>query len=301
MSNISYSGIITALITPFMNDKLDLKSWENLIKNQIKSGINGVVVAGSTGESFSLSDNEKHELLHSAKDVIKNKIPIIMGINTNYHHKTIEQINRFKEADAFLLCTPYYVKPSQIGIQEYYTEISKYTTKDIIIYNVPSRTAFNLDIDSAIQLLSLPNVIGLKDAVQDISRASIIKNNHKDKYILSGDDASFFGYILYGGDGVISVLSNLIPNFMSTVYQEWKEQKLESVQKNLMIISAINQSLDIASNPVPIKHAMSKLYHYIQKDVRLPLVTLDKEQIEILEKTLDDYIFILDSELSLSV
>ena len=278
------SGAITALATPMKVDgSLDFLSLEKLIEFQISEGINALVAVGTTGESATVDVKEHLEIIDFFIKISKGRVPIIAGTGANSTKEAIELTEeaRVLGADAALLVSPYYNKPTQEGLFQHFSEIADAVDLPQIIYNVPSRTASNIEVDTVERLCSNKNIIGIKDATgdlnifEDLKRQCSFEINSGNFAIYSGDDETSFDLISRGGHGTISVTSNILPKLVSEMYEAAKNnsQTGDEINKKL---SKINKLLFLESNPIPVKFALH-LMGIIDKGIRLPLTWLDEK------------------------
>ena len=278
------SGAITALATPMKVDgSLDFLSLEKLIEFQISEGINALVAVGTTGESATVDVKEHLEIIDFFIKISKGRVPIIAGTGANSTKEAIELTEeaRVLGADAALLVSPYYNKPTQEGLFQHFSEIADTVDLPQIIYNVPSRTASNIEVDTVERLCSNKNIIGIKDATgdlnifEDLKRQCSFEINSGNFAIYSGDDETSFDLISRGGHGTISVTSNILPKLVSKMYEAAKNnsQSGDEINKKL---SKINKLLFLESNPIPVKFALN-LMGIIAKGIRLPLTWLDEK------------------------
>lgn len=259
-----FSGVTTALVTPFINGKVDFDSLENLVKDQIKRGVQGFVVNGTTAESPTLTPAETKEIFELVKKKSPAKFPIIFGTGSNSTEKTINSSRAAEKmgADAILVVVPYYNKPPQSGMFEHFKSVADKVNIPVILYNVPSRTIVSLEIDTIKKLSKHPNIAGIKEATGNIQFAKQIREACGNEFtLLSGDDASYDQFVSAGGDGIISVASHIIPEVMLNV----------QASKHLDLINA----LFIESNPIPVKMALSMMKIIKSPELRLPLITLN--------------------------
>ena len=265
----SFKGVHTALVTPFYNGKLDLESLERLVQDQLRHGINGFVVSGTTGESPTITLDEKKVIFDFIKRLVPNQFPLIVGTGSNSTAKTIEESMHAQQmgADALLVVVPYYNKPPQRGLVAHFTAVAESINIPLILYNVPGRTITALDIDSIKQLSMHPNIIGIKEASGDITFAKQIRQICGPKFLLlSGDDGSYDDFMKIGGDGVISVASHVIPKAMLN----------QQATKNIELI----KMLFVEANPIPIKKALQICGIIKSAELRLPLVELALPYVE---------------------
>lgn len=274
-------GTFTALITPFRNGKIDYISLEKLIAHQLKNGIDGFVVNGTTGESPSLSGAEIEELFKFFKTNTPDKTTLILGTGSNNTSTTIASTKKAEElgADAVLVVVPYYNKPPQRGLVAHFSEVAKSTTLPVILYNVPGRTITNLSTESTAELCKThKNIVAIKDATGDIE---LLKNNMsvcaKDFIQLSGDDGSYVEFLINGGSGVISVASHVIPDVMVYWKKLVKEGKIEEARASIEKYKKLIDLLFCEANPIPVKMAMHLMGLIESPDLRLPLMTLSEK------------------------
>tara|TARA_B100000212_G_scaffold34371_1_gene22325 strand:- start:8646 stop:9536 length:891 start_codon:yes stop_codon:yes gene_type:complete len=277
------SGAITALATPMKSDgTIDFSSLKNLIEYQISEGINALVSVGTTGESATVDVEEHLEIIKFFIEVSNGRIPIIAGTGANSTQEAITLTHEAKKlgADAALLVSPYYNKPTQEGLFLHFSEIAEKVDLPQIIYNVPSRTASNVDVSTVGRLCSHKNIIGIKDATGDMG---VLENLQKECKLeidtgnfslYSGDDETSFDFILKGGHGTISVTSNILPKLVVNMYEAAKSNSEEGkdIKESLR---KINKLLFLESNPIPVKYALH-LMGLIDKGIRLPLTWLDE-------------------------
>lgn len=274
------SGVLTALITPFENDKVDFKSLKNLIDFQIKNKINGFVINGTTGESPTLTEEEIKEIFIFTKENTPENFPLIVGAGSNSTNKTIELARNAEKlgADAILTVVPYYNKPPQRGLLEHFKKVADSVNTPIILYNVPSRTVTGLEIETIKKLSEHPNIIGIKEATGNIEFAQQIRGLCGSEFLLlSGDDGTYDKFLKIGGDGVISVASHILPNQM-------RNAEINNY-KDLIDL------LFCEANPIPVKMALYLMGIIQKSDLRLPLVPLspaftDKIKNEMKQKNL---------------
>ena len=269
-----FRGTLTALITPFRDEKIDYESFERLILWQIKSGVGALVVGGTTGESATLTPEERTELYSAARALTKGKIPLILGTGTN---DTEEAIQRTKAAakigcDAALVVTPYYNKGTEKGIIEHYLKVANCSDLPIIVYNVPSRTGVNLKISQLELFAKNEKIIGVKEATDSVDRFVKIASLGEDLPLYSGNDNSIFTALSLGGAGVISVLSNAMPQAVEKICRAYFDNDIPTSRKAQFEILSEVDAIFSETNPAPIKYVMSRL-GFCSPDVKLPLST----------------------------
>ena len=286
-----FQGVLTALVTPFLDGKVDFPSLEKLVDQQIQAGINGLLVCGTTGESCTLDENEKLQVLDFVCEKAKGRVPILFGSGSNNTKKTMDLNDKACKLaiDALLVVVPYYNKPPQEGLRTHFKTIADEAKKPILLYNVPGRTVTNLNPETIVELSKHPNIVGIKEAFSDINNFSKYKSLvPKDFSLLSGDDESCVSFCLFGGHGVISVCSHLAPIQM----MDWMKRarnKDESVRNEFKQQHVWIKKLYTTSNPIPIKAALKARGVITSKEVRLPLVPLDDALEKDLLETLDEY------------
>jgi 4-hydroxy-tetrahydrodipicolinate synthase len=272
-------GSITALITPFRNGKVDEKAFEQLVAWQVKEGSHGVVVCGTTGESPTLTFEEEDRLLEIALKTTAGRIPVIMGTGSNDTRVAVERTQDAQKmgADAALVVSPYYNKPTQEGLYQHFKAVHDSASIPVILYNIPGRCIVDISPALMQRLSQLPRVIGVKDATGDLARVPRTTNDCGTDFIqLSGNDDTAAAFLAAGGVGCISVASNLAPAMYAAMQNAWRSGNREAFAKLRDQLDALNRVLFIEANPGPVKYAMS-LMGLCSDEVRLPLVTCQPE------------------------
>ena len=274
-----FKGSNVALVTPFKGDSLDEETYIKIINFHLENGTNGLVPAGTTGESPTLSHKEHEKVIELCIKEAKGKIPVIAGTGSN---STVEAISLTKHAekagaDGALIVTPYYNKPTQEGLYAHYKAINDSCGIPIIIYNIPGRSVIDMTVDTMARLFELKNIVGVKDATGDLNRVDETFKKIGNEFIqLTGEDGLAFEYNKRGGVGCISVTANIAPKMCSDMQKFSKSsdkdelKKAEEIDKKLQ---PVHKSLFIESNPSPVKYA-AKLIGLCDDKVRLPLVTV---------------------------
>ena len=268
-----FTGSATAIVTPFRDGGIDYESFGNLIDFQIENKTDAIVVLGTTGESATIAESERYEIIAFAKRRINKRVPLIVGSGTNNTQVSIRYSKSAESqgADGLLIVTPYYNKATERGLIEHYSQIAKSVNVPIILYNVPSRTGVNMPTSVYKALSSIENIVGIKEASGNIGyTAEIIHTCHDNYDIYSGCDDLTLPILSLGGKGVISVVSNVIPETMHTLCHEFlngNHQKATEIQ--LHLIPLIKEMFKEV-NPIPIKTALY-LLGKIQNEFRLPL------------------------------
>ena len=286
-----FKGSNVALITPFKNNQLDVDCYIKLIHFHLKNGTNGLVPAGTTGESPTLTHKEHEQVIELCIKEAKGKIPVIAGTGSNSTEEAISLTTHAEKAgaDGALVVTPYYNKPTQEGLYQHYKAINDQCGIPIIIYNIPGRSVIDMSVDTMARLYELKNIIGVKDATGDLDRVNqTLKKLGKDFMQLTGNDDNAFEFNKRGGVGAISVTANIAPKLCSEFqkYSVLKDEKsnLESERLN-EILQPIHHSMFVESNPSPVKYA-AKLLNLCEEDVRLPLVKVTEPTKDIIKKAL---------------
>jgi 4-hydroxy-tetrahydrodipicolinate synthase len=277
---VKLSGYMPALPTPFTDDdKIDYGAFKRLCGLQIERGATALVVCGTTGEAATLSLAEHGYLIHVAAAAARGRVPVIAGAGSNATAQAVE-LSRDAEAngaDAVLSVVPYYNKPTQEGLYLHFHEIAASTSIPLILYDVPSRTARGLADETVARLAELPGVIGLKDATADIGRPARLRALvGEDFTLLSGDDASALGFIAQGGDGCVSVTSNLIPGLCQAMVAAWRQGNPMRARQLMLAIAPLTAALFCETNPAPLKYALS-LCGLVSARVRSPLVEISEQ------------------------
>lgn len=286
--------IITAMVTPFNKElKVDYDSCENLVKHLIKTGSDSILVSGTTGESPTLSFEEKMELLSSVKRACANKAKVIFGAGSNSTENAIKLSKAAEKegADAILSVVPYYNKPSQEGIIAHFSEIAKSIKLPIILYNIPSRTGVNMSVETVKYLSeTYQNIVGLKQSYFDLDTISELKIACPEDFtIYSGDDSLTLAMMSLGAEGVISVASHLWASEIKTMINNFETGNYLFAKNMHLKLYPIFKKIFMVSNPVPIKAALKKA-GLIESYVRLPLVELNDSQKAELYNTIDKFI-----------
>lgn len=273
------NGAMTALVTPFTDGEVDLKQLATLLRWQIEQGINGLVPCGTTGEAPTLSWEERLDITALCVKISAGRVPIIAGTGTNSTETTIAFSTAAEAfgADAALVVTPYYNRPSQEGIFRHFEAVAARVSIPIIVYNVPARTGVDLSLETIERLAQIPTIIGIKDATGDLSRVSCLPAVLRRRFIcLSGHDATSFGFNTMGGRGTVSVLSNVAPRLCVEMHDACRQGDHHTARAIHRRLRPLIAALELASNPVPVKYALS-LAMGISPDVRLPLTSVRPE------------------------
>ena len=275
-------GSLVALVTPFHESgEVDYNSLENLVKWHIDEGTNGIVSVGTTGESATLSIEEHLEVIKKTVEYASGKIPIIAGTGANSTQEAVDLTRESQAlgADYSLLVTPYYNKPTQAGLIKHYEKIASEIDMPQILYNVPTRTACDLIPASVDVLAKIPNIVGIKEAVDETKRINElieISKKHETFSIYSGDDPTFYNSLTLGSSGVISVAANIIPRSISKICELAFDEDWSNAKDLNYVYKELYEMLFVQSNPIPVKWMMYKK-KLISDIIRLPLTTLDEK------------------------
>jgi len=286
-----FKGSNVALVTPFKNNKLDEETYIKLIHFHIKNGTNGLVPAGTTGESPTLSHYEHEKVIELCVKESNGKLPVFAGTGSNSTEEAISLTTHAEKigANAALIVTPYYNKPTQEGLYQHYKEINNKCGIPIIIYNIPGRSVIDMSVDTMARLYELKNIVGVKDATGDLNRVNeTLKKMGKDFVQLTGNDDNALEFNRRGGVGAISVTANIAPKLCSD-FQKFSilndNKSMLEAEKLDKILQSVHHAMFIESNPSPVKYA-AKLLNLCEEDVRLPLVKVTSQTKEIIKKAL---------------
>ncbi len=273
-----FSGVFTALITPFKRGAIDWPSLRRLLRAQLDSGIQGFVICGTTGESPTLDSGEKEELFKFVHSEVSGQVPLVMGTGSNCTSETVAATKRAATlcADAALVVVPYYNKPPQRGLFQHFQKVAESSSIPIILYNVPGRTVARLDLETVVELSQLENVIGIKEATGDIEFGrEIVAGSHEKFFVTSGDDGTFLDLIPVGATGVISVASHVFPK----QFVDWCQRARQgdgSARSEFARIADLNSCFYVEANPIPIKMALFAMGLIESPELRLPLVSMSE-------------------------
>lgn len=289
-----FEGVLPAIITPFFRDSsmsLDLEGLESNIESLLQRGVHGIVPCGSTGESATLTFEEHETVIAKTVEVVDGRVPVLAGTGSNSTAEAMRLTRSAKDAgaDGALIISPYYNKPNRSGLIKHFTKLADLDLP-IVIYNVPGRTAQNLQPDLVAELAEHPNIVGIKEASGDITQISRIieETQDEDFSVLSGDDAMTLPILAIGGAGVISVAANVEPGLMVEMYESFSAGDLAHAQDMHYTLSPLMRAMFIDTNPIPVKKAV-ELLGMAAGPVRLPLDELDAARTELLKGVLANY------------
>jgi 4-hydroxy-tetrahydrodipicolinate synthase len=282
-----FSGSIVALITPFCNDQVDVEALKKLVLWHLQEGTDGIVVCGSTGEASLLTLSERRLAIETVIAQVQGRIPVIVGCGTPSTQETLQLVTEAQSmgADAALVVTPYYVRPTEEGLYQHFKVLSG-VGLPIILYNNPGRAGATMSVDAVVRLSDLPNVVGIKDSCDDLTRVIKMRSRIQKPFVyLSGDDPLTTAYLAQGGDGFISITANVVPHLCSQLMKAWKAEDRETFNSLRDALLPLHEVLLVETNPTPVKYAVSTL-GYCLEEVRLPLVGLRDEFKEKVKKSL---------------
>ncbi len=286
-----FKGSNVALVTPFKNDKLDDETYIKLIHFHIENGTNGLVPAGTTGESPTLSHNEHERVIDLCVKESNGKLPVFAGTGSNSTEEAISLTTHAEKmgADGALIVTPYYNKPTQEGLYQHYKAINDKCGIPILIYNIPGRSVIDMSVETMARLFELKNIIGVKDATGDLTRVDkTLKKLGKDFIQLTGNDDNALEFNRKGGVGAISVTANIAPKLCSDFQRFSKsnnDNEIKKAERLNEILQPVHHAMFVESNPSPVKYA-AKLLDLCDDDVRLPLVKVTDTTKDIVKKAL---------------
>ena len=268
------AGTWTALVTPFKNGSLDEKAFRDLVEWQIAEGTHGLVPVGTTGESPTLSHDEHKQVVEWCVSQAKGRVPVIAGAGSNATAEAVD-FSRHAEkagAEAVLIVTPYYNKPTQEGLYQHYKAINDAVDLPIIIYNIPGRCVIDMSVATMARLAKLPNIAGVKDATNDLARPLRTRQAITEDFaMLSGEDATALAFMAQGGDGCISVTANVAPRACADMHAAWQKGDATAAMKINSRLAPLHDALFVETSPAPVKYACS-LIGRSTAEVRLPLV-----------------------------
>jgi len=291
MKNILFKGCGTAIATPFDENGVNEKEFKRLLENQIQNHVDAIIVCGTTGEASTMTEKEKIIAIQCAVKTANKKIPIIAGAGGNHTKEVIEYSKKLQTlgVDGLLIVTPYYNKCTQQGLVKHYQEIAKNVTLPIILYNVPSRTGVNIEPKTCLELSKISNIVAIKEASGNLSQvAEIAYLCQENLKIYSGNDDQTIPILSLGGIGVISVLSNVAPNYTHNMVQNFLDGNISTATKMQLQAIPLIKALFAEVNPIPVKAALNKL-GYDFGIPRLPLTKLSEHKEKLLQTELENF------------
>jgi len=285
-----FKGSIPAVITPFVGDKVDYNALTKVLNHLINNGSHGLVPCGTTGESPTLSHDEHKKIIEETIRIADKRIPVIAGTGSNNTLEALEYTNHAENsgADAALIVTPYYNKPTQSGLYEHFKTIAEKTNIPIIIYNIPGRSTVDMNIETMIELSKIKNIIGVKDATNDLFRPLLTRKKMQNEFcFLSGEDGTALAYLVQGGQGCISVTANVAPKLCSEMHSAWQDSNIAKAQEINLQLSSLHNALFIESSPGPVKYAAS-LLGLCNENTRLPLSQIKNDTKRLVKNCLQE-------------
>jgi len=286
-----FKGSMTAIITPFKDGKIDEGAFRDLIEFQIKNGTDAIVPCGTTGESATLTYEEHGRVIELVVEIVAKRIPVIAGTGSNSTAETI-MLTRHAErtgADAALLITPYYNKPTQEGLYQHYKAVAEEVALPLFLYNVPGRTGINMLPETVARLSEIKNIVGIKEATGNLQQISdVIELCRPGFIILSGDDFTTLPILAIGGHGVISVTSNIAPRDVADMCDAFVAGDMKRATALHYKLQPLHRAMFVETNPIPVKTALAMMGR-VREEFRLPLVRMGEKNRERLQKTLMDY------------
>lgn len=270
---VDFKGLATALVTPFVDGEVDWKAFRNLVRRQVEAGVDFLVPLGSTAETPCLTDAEKVKILEIAREE-SNGLPIVAGAGSNSLMATVQNMRLLDGhgADAYLIVVPFYNKPTQEGLYQYFKAVAEETDRQVILYNVPGRTGTNMKTETTLRLAEIPNVTAVKEASGDIAQIIDIKRQAPEGFtVLSGNDDQTLPLMACGADGVISVASNVAPEQMKALTRAVAASDLKEAIRLNNSLMPLYHACFVESNPIPAKAALS-LMGLCRDEMRLPLL-----------------------------
>lgn len=271
---VDFKGLATALVTPFVDGEVDWKAFRNLVRRQVEAGVDFLVPLGSTAETPCLTDAEKVKILEIAREE-SNGLPIVAGAGSNSLTATVQNMRLLDGhgADAYLIVVPFYNKPTQEGLYQYFKAVAEETDRQVILYNVPGRTGTNMKTETTLRLAEIPNITAVKEASGDIAQIIDIKRQAPEGFtVLSGNDDQTLPLMACGADGVISVASNVAPKQMKALTRAVAASDLKEAIRLNNSLMPLYHACFVESNPIPAKAALS-LMGLCRDEMRLPLLT----------------------------
>jgi len=268
-----FSGAITAIVTPFSGGEVDDKAYRDLINFLIDNGVSGIVPCGTTGESATLTHAEHERVIDITVETVAGRIPVIAGTGSNSTSEAIRLTLHAKEAgaDAALLITPYYNKPTQRGLYEHYQAVASACDIPLVLYNVPGRTGVNMSAETVVELSRIDTIVGIKEASGDLVKCSrIVRDTPDDFCLLSGEDALNLPILCCGGTGAVSVTANILPAQLTAMIRAWDAGDTKTALRLHQDLLDVNNVMFIETNPIPVKTALAMMGK-IKEEFKLPL------------------------------
>ena len=290
MNDTFLCGSYPPLLTPFRNGNVDFAKFAELAERQVQQGSHGVVVCGTTGEPSSLTPDERTELVKVAVDVIAKRIPVVAATGSQSFAETVEITTRAEKAgaDAVLVVTPYYIKPSQRGLVEYFASVGQRTDLPVLIYHIPGRAAVSVNSATVARIADrIPNLVGMKHAANDLEFVTEVLTKLGPEFrVFCGLEALSLPMLVVGARGLMNAVSNLAPARVAALYEVLRDGNLAAARKLHSELFELNQAIFLDTNPVPLKYMMRRLGLLDSQEVRLPLVSIEEEHAKTLDSIL---------------
>lgn len=286
-----FSGAITAIVTPFSGGEVDDKAYRDLINFLIDNGVSGIVPCGTTGESATLTHAEHERVIDITVETVAGRIPVIAGTGSNSTSEAIRLTLHAKEAgaDAALLITPYYNKPTQRGLYEHYQAVASACDIPLVLYNVPGRTGVNMSAETVVELSRIDTIVGIKEASGDLVKCSrIVRDTPDDFCLLSGEDALNLPIMCCGGTGAVSVTANILPAQLTAMIRAWDAGDTKTALRLHQDLLDVNNVMFIETNPIPVKTALAMMGK-IKEEFKLPLCPMADGNRKRLSEVLERY------------
>jgi 4-hydroxy-tetrahydrodipicolinate synthase len=287
-----FTGSMVALVTPFKNGQVDEPALRALVRSQIEGGTDALVPCGTTGEGATLTAEEHVQVVRACVEEAKGRVPVIAGCGSNDTRRTIETVQRAREAkaDAALVVTPYYNKPTQEGLFRHFEAVAKQGGLPVVLYNVPSRTSVDMTAETVARCAKVPGIVGVKEASGSIVRIAEIRaaGVPADFAILSGDDMFTLPTLAMGGHGIISVVANVVPKDMAALVDAFNGGNLKSAQAAQTKFSNLVKAMFCETNPLPVKYALSRMGR-CGPELRLPLVPISEAGARKVDEAMREY------------
>lgn len=287
-----FTGAFVAIVTPFKDGRVDETALRDLVEFQIANGSHGIVPCGTTGESATLAFEEHERVVEVVLEQVNGRVPVVAGTGSNNTAEAIRLTKHAKEcgANGALMISPYYNKPTQEGLYRHFKAVAESVDIPIIVYNIPGRTAVNIEPETLARLAEIPNIVGVKEATGSMKQITdIIRLCGDDFTVLSGEDYITFPLLAVGGKGVISVVSNVAPKDMADLCTLYLEGKVREARDLYYRVLPLCHALFYETNPVPVKAALKMMGMIASDEVRLPLVPMQPANRERLKKVIEDY------------
>lgn len=285
-----FHGAMVAIVTPFRNGRLDTPALKKLVEFQVRNGTSGIVPCGTTGESATLSFEEHEKVIDVVIEAAKGRVPVVAGTGSNNTKEAVVLTRYAKKAgaDAALVITPYYNKPTQKGLVAHFQAVAESVDIPIVLYNVPGRTGVNMAPETVARLAEVRNIVGIKEASGNLTQiCEILRTTPKGFCVLSGDDALYYPMLALGAKGVISVVSNVAPKEMAEIYAAYAAGRTERARELHFRLWPLMQVLFVETNPIPAKTAVAMM-GLIREEFRLPLCEMSEGNRKALAKVLSD-------------